>query len=389
MISIRTIDTAEDFAGLAAAWEALHDAAPAASVFTSWLWQYEWWKVYGKDQQLRVLVASEGGRAVGILPLYIQASKVAGFPVRHLRLVGTGGDTYPDDMGPVLAGSSPGEVGRALAQAALRLGGWDIIALGDMDPRLGFHEAAADEARQAGLGLREGVAQRISYIDLPPTWDSYLKSASGTRRYRIRSRRRKLAAAGPVRFFVWDDPATIDSAVDQLIALHRKRWDAQGERGSFASRRYNDFHRAVIKACLARGWLRLYCLELAGRIVAIKYAYRFRNGIYFMQCGFDPELASHAVGSVLLGYAVEHAIAEGNSVWDFLRGEYAYKDEWGTGVRNTVSVTVQRRGLAAWMHDTRTVHLPALKAFARAVVGRGRSQDEGQGKVKIPSPETA
>jgi CelD/BcsL family acetyltransferase involved in cellulose biosynthesis len=84
---------------------------------------------------------------------------------------------------------------------------------------------------------------------------------------------------------------------------------------------------------------------------------------------------------VLLGYAVEHAIAEGNAIWDFLRGEYAYKDEWGGGTRNTVSVTVQRRGLAALMHDTRTVHLPALKAFARGMVARA--------KDKLPSPETA
>jgi CelD/BcsL family acetyltransferase involved in cellulose biosynthesis len=379
MISIRIVDTTENFAALATVWEPLHEQAPAASVFTSWLWQYEWWKVYGEDQPLRVLVAMDGSRVVGILPLYIQTTKVAGFPVRHLRLVGTGGDTYPDDVGPILGGSSPGEVGRALAQAALRLDGWDILALGDMDARLGFHEAAADEARQAGLGLREGIAERISYIDLPRSWDEYLRSASGTRRYRIRSRRRKLAAAGPVRFFAWEDAASIDRAVDQLIALHRKRWDVAGERGSFASRKYNDFHRAVIKGCLARGWLRLYCLELGGRIVAMKYAYRFRNGIYFMQCGFDPDLAPYAVGSVLLGYAVEHAIAEGNAVWDFLRGEYAYKDEWSTGTRNTMSVTVQRRGLAAWMHDTRTVHLPALKAFARAVVGR----------AKLPSPETA
>src|SRR3954470_14710737 len=127
MISIRTIDTTEGFAALAPAWEALHGEAPSTSIFTSWLWQREWWRVYGEDRPLRILVATEGGATVGILPLYIQTSKVAGFPVRYLRPVGTGGDTYPDDLGPVLGGRSPGEVGRALAQAALRLDGWDIL----------------------------------------------------------------------------------------------------------------------------------------------------------------------------------------------------------------------------------------------------------------------
>ncbi len=374
MASIRMVDCAEGLAALGPEWDALHAAAPAASVFTSWPWQREWWKVYGGEQPLRVLVASEGGRTVGILPLYIQTTRVAGLRVRSLRLVGTGGDTHPDDVGPVLGGAAPAEAGRALARAALRLGGWDILALADMDCRLGFHEAAAGEARQAGLRLREGIAERIAYIDLPGSWDDYLKSASSTRRQRIRKRRRRLAAAGAARFFVWEDAATLDAAVDQLIALHRKRWDAVGERGSFASAKYNDFHRAVIKACHARGWIRLYCLELGGRVVALHYAYRFRNAVYLMQSGMDPQLGPLAVGSVLLGYSIEHAIGEGNRVWDFLRGEHAYKAEWGNGLRNTLSVTVQRRGLAAWMHQARTLHLPALKAFARALLRRPKGR---------------
>ncbi len=370
-IIVRTIDSAEGFAALAALWSRTHDAAAAASVFNTWAWQHEWWKVYGGAQPLRIMVATEGVRTLGIAALYIQKTIVAGVAVRNLRFVGTGGDTYPDDMGPIIATRARAvDTARALCEAILQLSGWDVLLLGDMRPQPDFQEAIRNGAQQKGLSVRTGIAERISFMHLPVTWNELLASRSADRRHRIRRARSKLNAAGPARFFVWDDPATLDRAIDRLIHLHRKRWDAAGEAGSFASQPYKDFHRAVIKACAARGEIRLYCLEIAGSVVAMQYAYRFRSGIYLMQCGFDPDFAPLRAGGVLLGYAVEHAIAEGNQIWDFLRGDHQYKREWAAEVRATVFVNVSRPSIGAWVNHARIAGVPALKALARREAGR-------------------
>lgn len=371
-IAVRTIDSQDGFASLADDWDRTHRAAATASVFNGWAWQHEWWKVYGGDQPLRVLVAGEAGRTLGIAALYIQRARVAGVTVRQLRFVGTGGDTYPDGMGPVIAaGASEADTARALGDAALRLPGWDVLLLGDMDPQPDFQAAIQEGALQSGFSVRTGVAQRISFMRLPATWGELLSSRSADRRYRIRKLRKTLCAATAARFFVWDDPSTLDEGIDRLIHLHRKRWEAARESGSFATRRYCDFHRAVMKACAARGELRLYCLELAGSVVAMYYAYRFRDGIYLMQSGFDPAFAHLRAGSVLLGYAVEHAIAEGNRVWDFLRGDHQYKREWaGAEERSTAFVNVRRPTIAASLHHAAFVGVPALRVVARRLAVR-------------------
>jgi CelD/BcsL family acetyltransferase involved in cellulose biosynthesis len=370
-IVVRTIDSAEGFASLASLWNRVHEAAATASIFNTWTWQHEWWKVYGGAQPLRILVATEGVRTLGIAALYIQRTTVAGVAVRNLRFVGTGGDTHPDDMGPIIAARArAADTARALCEAVLQLSGWDVLLLGDMSPQPDFQEAMRHSTRQKGLAVRTGIAQRISFMHLPATWSEFLASRSADRRYRIRHARAKLNAAGPARFFVWDDPATLDQAIDRLIHLHRKRWDAAGEAGSFASEPYNDFHRAVIKACAGRGELRLYCLEIAGSVVAMQYAYRFRDGIYLMQCGFDPDFAPLRAGGVLLGYAVEHAIGEGNRIWDFLRGEHQYKREWAAEERATVFVNALRPSMAGWLHQARTSGVPALKILLRQELRR-------------------
>lgn len=86
-----------------------------------------------------------------------------------------------------------------------------------------------------------------------------------------------------------------------------------------------------MRACLTRGWLRLYCLEMRGQLIAMHYFYRFGNSVFFMQTGFDPDLASLQPGHVLTGYALEHAIGERSLTFDFLRGQHHYKDNWPPG----------------------------------------------------------
>lgn len=360
-IAIHVATTAEQFAELAPAWNRVHDEAAVASIFTSWIWQFHWWQVYGGTQPLRLLVASEGEEAIGILPLYVHTVSVLGVPVRLLRLVGTGGDTHPDDLGPILAPRCAQAAADKLAHAALALPDADVLVLTDLSPDNALAAAVERAALHAGRALVKGVAERIAFIRLPGSWDAYLQSLSKHRRTRLRYARRRLAAAH-ARFFVWEEPASLDTAFDRLAELHQRRWTGRGGSKSFASAEYLEFHRRVVKGCLRRGWLRLYCLELDQEIVAIIYAYRFHDAIYWMQSGFDPDKSKLEVGNVLLGYALEHAIGEGNRVFDFLRGDHAYKDKLATGYRITLGMSVFRANAGALAYRLSRTWLPRFKA---------------------------
>jgi CelD/BcsL family acetyltransferase involved in cellulose biosynthesis len=287
---------------------------------------------------------------------------VMGLPVRLARFVGSGADTHPDDLGPVLAAEREDEIALKLARAALRISEADVLALSDMDPRSRFPQALQTAAAAARREILVTPCERIAYVDLPPTWSEFLKSLTSDRRTRLRSARKKVAASHAVRFFLWDDAASLDRAVDRLVELHRSRWRESGESESFQSEQYVEFHRRIIKASLPRGWLRLYCLELDAELVAVTYCYRFRNRVYLMQAGFDPARAKCNPGKVLLGHALEHVIGEGNFVFDFLRGEHRYKDQLATGHRTTTCVRVFRATPGGLAYRLRRVWLPLLKA---------------------------
>jgi CelD/BcsL family acetyltransferase involved in cellulose biosynthesis len=370
-LGVQCIAREESFIALGAEWERLHAASETSSVFNSWLVQHVWWQVYGRGRRLRVFVARDGGELVGILPLYLQRSSVAGIPVRRLRLVGTGVDTYPDDLGPVLSPCSRRAVLEALSRAVVDSAEWDVVELTDLDPRMGLHEALAGIVRSSKIPCAPGRSQRIAYVEIPSTWQAYLDSLSRERRGHLRRLRRRLDRALPWRFFVWDNERRIGEALERLADLHRRRWIASGTPSeSFASPQYLEFHRRVMAGALQRGWLRLYCLELAGEVAAMIYAYRFRNRVYLMQAGFDPRHAHRSPGAVLLGCALEHAIGEGNAAFDFLRGEHAYKDELASGERETVFVKCYRNTARAMAWRLASEQLPALKARLRPLIAQ-------------------
>src|SRR5437868_12675745 len=51
-IAVQFLTSPADFAKLAPEWNRLHEQAAAASVFNSWIWQYQWWQIDRKSTRL-------------------------------------------------------------------------------------------------------------------------------------------------------------------------------------------------------------------------------------------------------------------------------------------------------------------------------------------------
>jgi CelD/BcsL family acetyltransferase involved in cellulose biosynthesis len=323
-----------------------------------------------------------GNELIAVLPLYVQRQRVLGpIGISLLRPVGTGGDTSPDYLGPLIAADYEKEAEIELARfLSSETSGWDVLRLSDLNSTTTFETAIAKACEPRGWRVRRGVSAAISYVSLPKSWDDYLNSLSRERRYTIRNTRRKFEALPESRFFVMSDSALLDQAIDRLIELHHRRWEEKDEPHAFSSPRYVAFHRELMHACLEKTWLRMYCLELAGEIIAIYYCYRFRDTVYYFQGGFDPARSKLRPGLVLMGYAIEHALNEGNTVFDMLRGEYEYKTQWAKEVRETRLLEAQRATLTTFAHRLRHEQLPLLKRYLKSLRAESPPRTAGSEK---------
>lgn len=353
------IATTEAFLALEDRWHRLVERSSDCSIFQTFAWQATWWRFFGRDQPLRLILAEHEGELVGILPLYIEhrTDLLPAVGLRRLRLIGYGGDTTPDDLGLILADDHAEPALDALMEALHTIQkDWDIALFEDLDPN-----SPLIRRIQAQMGdkidLDEGV--NISYAELPDSWDGFLATCSQRRRWKLRRGRSKLAEHSPYRFVLVKTEDELETYFPELVRLHRDRWQGSADQGGFSTQAYVDFHSEVTSAMLRQDGLRLmFLVNEDGTTIAANYCYHWRGAFYGFQMGFAMDHKHLRVGEVLMGHAIEQAIDEGMHIFDMLRGDHDYK-QWLTNKSR------QRLHLMVHQPTMRTLTYRVLRASYR------------------------
>jgi CelD/BcsL family acetyltransferase involved in cellulose biosynthesis len=73
---------------------------------------------------------------------------------------------------------------------------------------------------------------------------------------------------------------------------------------------------------------------------------------------------SISIGNILVGLSIQRAVAEGFSVYDFLRGGEEYKFHWSNGGRRTLQLAYYGRKIASLLRLSEKL----LKSIAKVLV---------------------
>ena len=125
---------------------------------------------------------------------------------------------------------------------------------------------------------------------------------------------------------------------------------------------------------LARGWLRLWLLEVEGRPVAAWHGFRFGGADWYYQSGRDPRWEPYAVGAVLLARTIRDCVEAGGSRYLFLRGDEPYKRRFATADPGLETIALAagplgRSALAAGVAANRLP--PTARRRIAGALGRG------------------
>jgi CelD/BcsL family acetyltransferase involved in cellulose biosynthesis len=296
------ITSPDELAAREAEWLTLCRRMPGTTVFQTPMWLLPWWRTFGSDE-LAVIATPEA-----IAPLYIvrDADESLGM------FLGTGNSDYLDVVG------DPESIVDELATLDCQM--WDLQQLRPSSPMLtvlppGWSDAVDDH----------DVCLLLSLSDLEQVTSTHFRK-------KIRYYRRALARLGDVRV----DAATagnLDELCDALFALHAARWQQRGLPGVLADEVVQQFTRDVARRMLEAGALRMFATRAAERIVAVFYGFAFGDTFYYYLSGYDPALEKLSIGTLIVAHAVDEAVREGATTFDFLRGAEEYKYSWGAKER--------------------------------------------------------
>ena len=197
-----------------------------------------------------------------------------------------------------------------------------LTGVPDDAPMLGALKAELGRRR---LPYRERPVPCLS-ADLPETFDDYLKGLRSRMRSKVRQALRKAEAAGATFAWCTDD---LEEHVEGLFALHTRRWEQEGQAGSFASPERRRFFHALARIHGERGTLRLSRLDHAGETVAYQFGVALSGRYYQIQEGYHPGVEEFRSATALRAHSVRSLIEDGVRSYDFMAGSSRHKQDWG------------------------------------------------------------
>jgi CelD/BcsL family acetyltransferase involved in cellulose biosynthesis len=185
-----------------------------------------------------------------------------------------------------------------------------------------------DELEERGCLVSRSAADSWWALELPASWDNYLAALSKSHRKQLRRLERDALESDRASWHQVKSPDDLLAAWDVLVDLHQRRRRSLGEPGCFASRSFHDFHREIVGRLLARGWLRMSWLEIDGAAAAAEYHFSDGATTFAYQGGVDPARLAEEPGRLSTILCLRAAIGEGQSRFDFMRGDEPYKAHW-------------------------------------------------------------
>ncbi|MGH6809694.1 MAG: GNAT family N-acetyltransferase [Ensifer adhaerens] len=178
------------------------------------------------------------------------------------------------------------------------------------------------------------------YVNLPESWEEYLSThMSAQTRQKLR-RFMRMVEASPDYRITRATEETIERDLDTLFRLWRIKW---AERKGSKVDRLITLTREMLLDAFNQGALDVPVLWYQDRPLGVlaNLLDRQKKTILFYITGRDEAWTTPSPGLLLHGFAIRDAIAEGYRVYDFLRGNEAYKYSFGVEERRIRSMLVR------------------------------------------------
>lgn len=337
-LTTRLVTTEEEFLKLEPAWTRLHTET-AGTIFQSYEWLRKWWIIYQQPRfELRLFLISDGDTLVGLLPMFLEKTKLGPIHFRRLRFLGVY-EIY-GEYSPLIHPEHTWEVTRLMGEYCanqLKNRECDLVsffrfaptspAMGILLNEIGFHTRSMQY-------LADCLA-RVT-MTLPSSWEKYLAGISETEREMIKRRSRSLFKNG-VSLEIITSPS--EKSFEDFVRLHTATWQDKGINGYFAaSPRFEQFQREVTATLMNQGRGKLYFFVKDGIRLAAVQAFFTNQQCCFYLSGLDRHhpLIRYSPGKVLLSLVIKDAIEQGYTTFDFQGGLEEYKFKLG-GKRTSFS----------------------------------------------------
>jgi len=272
-------------------------------------WLKVWWQEFGGGSKLYLFEVKQDKNIIGIAPLMVnesEASFIGNSDVcDYMDFIVTPGKELP--FFTALLDKLKKDGIKELALESLRHDSTVLTSLVNL---------AKTEGYQVTL-TQENVSLDL---DLPSTWDEYMKILSPKQRRETGRRFRRLDEEGDINYRIIEsaEPEVLDIFF-KLMRVSRK------DKAAFMTPQMESFFRALAQTMAKARILRLGVLKISTKPVAAVMCFDYNDKVYLYNSGYDPEYGYLSAGLLSKLLSIKDSIERGRKAYDFLKGPEEYK----------------------------------------------------------------
>ena len=318
-------------------WNALYPQTAKASFFQTYNWLETYWKHFGSERQMRVLIIYGADRPIGIVPLCVQKERYYVGTVRVL--------TYPlSDWGMWYGPIGPNPAAcliMAMRHLYATTRDWDLLDLRWVPARRNILRSTGQALRLIGWQAEQCAYQKTSNINLSGyDWESYFASRSKKWRHESRRQRRALERHGKITYERHRPGSAVDGDGDPrweiyeaCLDISRNSWQADSTNGNTLCHAHVEpFLRDCHAEAARLGMLDVTLLQVDDVPVAFQYNYHFDQRVFGLRMGYARDYAKLRAGNVLFNISLEDSFARGDHLIEMGVGESKFKRRVRTNV---------------------------------------------------------
>jgi len=184
-------------------------------------------------------------------------------------------------------------------------------------------------------------AEVASGLDLPLTYEDYLKNLVRKNRHELLRKQRKIESQRGLNHKRVNDPEGVSENIDLFIELHRK--SSSSKREFWKKKGMEPFFRTITALFSTNGWIEFNVLHFQDDLAAMLLNFVYHDEIYFYNIAFNPNYAQFSPGIYLFNQSIRRAIEDNKRRADFLRGREKYKYYFGAEECKIMDFTLSKK----------------------------------------------
>lgn len=196
-------------------------------------------------------------------------------------------------------------------------------------------------ASSRGFVFSQQLDEVCPIIQLPDSFDTYLANIDKKQRHEIRRKMRR-AVGADAEVELIDNPEELEQAVEDFLALLK---ESTPEKEAWLNPERSALFHEVAQAALADGMLQLMFISYNQKRTAALFNFSYNGRTWVYNSGIDISRGAHlSLGVVLTSYAIQTGIENGNTTFDFLRGDENYKYRFGAEDARIFHLRLEKTG---------------------------------------------